>query len=735
MSSPSKIRRDTRVFISAVTKELGTVRNLVEVGLKANDYHAVEQTDFALSYRDIVDKLRERIAGCDAVVHIAGRCYGAEPYERPEGVDRRSYTQLEYDIAKELDKPVYVFVTGQGFPADPHEPELDDLSQLQSDHCQHLTRSGQDYSRPTTREQLDQQVRSLQLKVERLEKELTQVDENVTAIANELSQQISYGLQVLQQVIVETAKTQADIIQTELAKWKPDDIKDLLLKATEDAYQKDLQEADKLTEWQKRGSAKRSAAVARDQKLGMVDETVARFTRTIMSGNASPEYLELTRILQEQGIDQVVAYITSQVPRLLERADQRAAENQRENRRELAPLLECAKLQFIKGNLVEAIRLSEEVQKRVPEWSENNQNYFWSMIRMVQMELYGGDGKRAISRIEAIETRAQRVQDSFPEDLPSREALALAAGLRGDIHIQAGEFEQAEQRFKECHEALIPLSAEAPDNKSIQRSLAVLSDKLGRVLLNKNDDENAGLLFTQGRDLLTALLQKYPGDTDCLYSLAVSYESLGTLAMKKADYRLAERCFEEQQTILIAFPEQNPLSVFARLSLVASHLNLALVKASLGEAQEARSMLNSALRVLDALATESPDFQRVQETTFAAKYTTGRVLRKTSDFQGSIDAYQSAHQYLREHPDLPRNCELLRQCEASSLILESILLSTKGDILGARDKAVAGLTAVEEIMQTNKSAEWLGEQRLLKYLILTYDFGLGNDAVLPGLFK
>ena len=48
------------------------------------------------------------------MIHIAGRCYGAEPCERPAEAPRRSYTQLEYDLARELGKPVYVFVTDEG---------------------------------------------------------------------------------------------------------------------------------------------------------------------------------------------------------------------------------------------------------------------------------------------------------------------------------------------------------------------------------------------------------------------------------------------------------------------------------------------------------------------------------------------------------------------------------------------------------------------------------------------
>jgi hypothetical protein len=75
---PPTIRRDTREFISAVSRELGSVRKLVKKGLEDNDYHAVEQENFPPDYRQLVDKLRERIASCDAVIHIAGHCYGTE---------------------------------------------------------------------------------------------------------------------------------------------------------------------------------------------------------------------------------------------------------------------------------------------------------------------------------------------------------------------------------------------------------------------------------------------------------------------------------------------------------------------------------------------------------------------------------------------------------------------------------------------------------------------------------
>src|SRR5262245_54583463 len=177
MGSPSRtIRRDTRVFISAVTRELGAIRKLVKKGLEDNDYHAVEQDNFPPDYRDVREKLRQRIASCDALIHIVGHCYGAEPIHRPVDAPRRSYTQLEYDIAVELGKPVYVFLTGDGFPTDPHDPEPDDLRTLQQAHRQRLCSSDREYNFAGSTEQIDRKVRSLQLKVERLEDELQQVD-------------------------------------------------------------------------------------------------------------------------------------------------------------------------------------------------------------------------------------------------------------------------------------------------------------------------------------------------------------------------------------------------------------------------------------------------------------------------------------------------------------------------------------------------------------------------------
>src|ERR1700738_2177221 len=83
----------TEVFISATSDDLRTVREIVKQGLLTMGYFPIEQTNFAPDYRPVRQMLETRIAQCDAVIHIVGVRYGAEPASVPEGQARRSYTQ------------------------------------------------------------------------------------------------------------------------------------------------------------------------------------------------------------------------------------------------------------------------------------------------------------------------------------------------------------------------------------------------------------------------------------------------------------------------------------------------------------------------------------------------------------------------------------------------------------------------------------------------------------------
>jgi tetratricopeptide (TPR) repeat protein len=163
-----------RVFVSATSKDLGTVRELVKQALLTMGCMPVEQSNFPPDYRSVHEMIKHRIAGCEAVIHIVGCCYGSEPEPAtlPPGAPRRSYTQIEADIARELGKKLYVFVCPEDFPYDHAPLEGEEEQRLQRTYRQELSKGDTLWTEVSGRDQIAIKVRELQFELERLKKTL-----------------------------------------------------------------------------------------------------------------------------------------------------------------------------------------------------------------------------------------------------------------------------------------------------------------------------------------------------------------------------------------------------------------------------------------------------------------------------------------------------------------------------------------------------------------------------------
>lgn len=135
----------------------------------------------------------------------------------------------------------------------------------------------------------------------------------------------------------------------------------------EETYQKQWQDADNLPAFDKREAAKKTAEEMREQRLERVDKFLTSITSTIESGQASTEFLELTRIIQEEGVDRALAYIGRTESRLLHEAEQLTEQLTQERRRKLTPLLEGVRLQQAKNELDQALTLCDNRCRTNPE--------------------------------------------------------------------------------------------------------------------------------------------------------------------------------------------------------------------------------------------------------------------------------------------------------------------------------------------------------------------------------
>src|ERR1043166_653745 len=124
------------IFLSGVSSEFGSFRDTVEVEVQKKGCFAENQSSFGVDYHTVEEMLRRRITDADAVIHIVGFRFGAEPRDRPADRPRRSYTQMEYDIAREVDKSVYVFLSSDATVVDTVGKDDAEATALQLAHRQ-----------------------------------------------------------------------------------------------------------------------------------------------------------------------------------------------------------------------------------------------------------------------------------------------------------------------------------------------------------------------------------------------------------------------------------------------------------------------------------------------------------------------------------------------------------------------------------------------------------------------
>ncbi len=154
------------VFVSATSRDLKSYRLVVADWAKARGYAVVVQDEFPVmsDYGTIVNMLRDKLAPCDAVIHLAGLFYGFEPTNRPDGEARRSYTQLEYELGKELKRQVFRFIARPDYTPDTVFTQSDEQRELQWQHRQRLTSGNELYYEFSSHDELRKLLDQLAIK-------------------------------------------------------------------------------------------------------------------------------------------------------------------------------------------------------------------------------------------------------------------------------------------------------------------------------------------------------------------------------------------------------------------------------------------------------------------------------------------------------------------------------------------------------------------------------------------
>ena len=443
-----------RLFLSAVSSELRTVRQRVAATVRTLGFDPVSQDDFPTGYGELRQWLREQIDSCAGLIQIVGEGYGAEPREVDANYGRVSYTQFELLYARHQRKKTWLIIAGEQVQRDSPLEQLDlsagdaddpdpadqqaQRRQLQHDYLARLKVENHLYylaSNDTVLENIVLKLRDelgeLRRSAERRQRRLAAT---VVAILCGVIVLAGGGWWAYQHL--NTSVQQVAVVNTEK-------IRAHLRETVEETRRRELADAEKATDWQQRQRLRDAADGAHLVRLGKIDELAASFAEIEGRGAATGVFQEMTRILTSKGVDEAIAYVASQRTAILQTVRARVAAARDRNRADLQPLLRAAALRESKGQPTEARALYADVLSAEPDWPDALHGYIRFLVNQgdaASVRTTQDDARRDYDEARRL---ALHLTVLDPGNTEWQRDLSVSYEKLGDVAVAQGKLDEA----------------------------------------------------------------------------------------------------------------------------------------------------------------------------------------------------------------------------------------------------------------------------------------------------
>jgi len=446
------------------------VRELVKQALLTMGCMPIEQTNFPPDYRSVREMIEEKIAACEAVIHIVGIRYGAEPDPStlPEGAARRSYTQMEADIARKLGKKLYLFVCSEDFPYDQAPAESEELQGLQQAYRAEIAKGEILRTNVTDREELGRKVRELQFELDKLKSKIGKDRRRVAvslAVLLILLGGIGAGIWWWLPTVVKKE------VRYDRGRAREQLVADIKAEA-----QKKIAEAG--DDWRKTIEIEKW----RDQQLADLDRFLDRIQQTLDAGEATESYRKATDLLAAKGADEALAYLqarSNQRKSLIEMQANRRDREEADLRKLLQEELLAASLLETKFRFDDAEAKYREVLEKSGSWPKARNDFAWFLIQRGEViDPAAGNAKLR----EALELCRGTLTFTSRQTAP--QTWAATQNNLGTVLRDLGERASGEQgaQYLEQSVAAYRAALEVYTREQLPQAWATTQNNLGNVL-------------------------------------------------------------------------------------------------------------------------------------------------------------------------------------------------------------------------------------------------------------
>jgi tetratricopeptide (TPR) repeat protein len=633
-----------RIFVSAVSCEFNAAREQVAEVLRRLGCEPVWQAISGSESEDLRPRLRETIRSCNGLIQMVGDAYGPEPAVRDEKFGRVSYAQFEYLFARQKGKKTWlIFVENAETsrfaenpfdkPADPSHPDPEgyqlERQILQEEYRERLQTGGQPYLEATNEIEIRNRLESKKGEFDRLRR---------VPVSHRLrGKRVAAVLAMLLAAIAISGGAWAAIrvyhnrlLASAVASLDPELIRSRLERSIRAACERETAEANKSAEPKARQKALLEAEKSRDRELAQLEPTVAFIRGTIVRGEASSAFLEMSHLLQEQGVDSALAFLASQESSLLINEDRWKTMPPHELRRMLAPLLGETVLLRQRGDLPASGRICERLLIGDSDWPDARFHFAITMMALGERSLVDERPTAAWQRFVMARSCADRLVQTKQLDplwVPSLSRMYLRLGRLSE---EAGRQDESRLLYTNQLECAKIWAASEPQSVTAQSELSRAFVKVGELNVRRGQFKVAEEFHAQGLEIADKLSDRDPTNTQAKQELSKVYIGIGDLWAQLGMFKVAQRHFDQSLTIQKQLAAANPGDRRLRQELAASYERSASAKK-----EAARDLYQNALDLRAKLAAELPK-DASSQSELAAAY---ERLAQVSPADISADLY------------------------------------------------------------------------------------------------
>jgi len=670
-----------RIFVSAVTSELQTARQLVASTLTALGYEPIWQEIFESSAGDLRSMLQRKIDSCGAVIQIVGDAYGAEPPQPDEQFGRVSYTQYEALYARSKNKPVYYLFAKADFPIDQpvappkeqQQTETDDAAhqrELQATYREKIRQQGSIRYSVSSKSEIKNTIYEMQRELDRLRRVtrifmstilvgLVLIGGGVCWLAWRQPDQIRQTVQTATSDIVKNATPEiAAAVEDKLD--DPELLRGRLRMSVNKQFEEEKASIS-LRDPAQYHEALRRLEQNRKLTFEQIDALIESIQAGLATGGMPSEFAELARLLKEDP-KAAIAYIKRLAPSILDRVDARKVDTDEKNRADLSLLLDGVRVAIVDGDYEFALEQTEQILKRDPKFAEAHYQRYLAEHELGDRAILTTGALTARKHFEAAEQSAAAAYALEPKQRQYERAVMAAANARGHLWLRFLNTEKARKAYEDGYEIAERIALANPNDVHAQRDLATSNGYLGDLQLQSRNVAESLESFRQMLIIIKRLAATAPAHREIQRDLMLAYGNLGTACLSDGQVPQSLDHYDKSFQIAQQLVEQQPEVTQAQLDLSDAYGRLAEAHLILGRTEKARDLFEQRLQICKAIAMLEPDNPHAQRALYNSYSDLGNVYFNAGNADRALEDYDQGLNIVRTLvKKYPTNFEALLQ--------------------------------------------------------------------------